>query len=160
MCLKNLQVVSCLFLLVLISWVDAGNRKNKQMWFLQLNYKDSVISLVNATLVRGVDSRSANENGSIIYTINGLGGNYTSGEITDPRIIHFDYPDSANPEILRGGTEIVQNINFTMRIPYSKDFKNIAFYKKRSGLGKSLSKEMEKGSLLGTIVLPDTGVSK
>lgn len=153
------------------SWVCLGADANNdaRIVFLRVRLKADAITLVKATTQPGTlkAPRSPGTKREIQFDlVSNSGAALWSGAMDDPSIERLEYEDPDHPGQIKVKEIKRSEVEFTVRVPWKKEARQVAFYRRGSANQKEIKQNTSPAAaeksrpdagkkLLGTVVLPD-----
>jgi hypothetical protein len=135
-----------------VSELCAQPKDVDQILFLHLRMKDGTLTLVRSATVAGVlkSRRSADKKAPFQLEVETAEGASLWGEkMTDPSVRRYEYEDPDNPGVIKSKVVQLNEVEFTVRVPFKKEARRLSFYR--------VSQPAEKGK---TLIAPDAKSSK
>ena len=147
--------VACVLSSVVSAQPNGRTNERARILFLHLKMSRGAVSYLGSSVRQGTLKISRNGQGGAeidCAVISTKGEVVFSDALQDPSIRRYEYEDPLNPGRLMSRQVILDDVEFTVRIPYSDDIRRVEFYRGRAQRGgTSLLKSPR--DLIGTVLL-------
>src|SRR5262245_34470664 len=148
----QVRLLALIYLCVGVSELCAQPKEADQIIFLHLRMKDGTLTLVRSATVPGVlkSRRSADKKAPLQLEVEtAKGASLWSETMSDPTVRRYEYEDPDNPGLIKSKVVQLNEVEFTVRVPFKKEARRLSFYR--------VSQPAAKGNRL---IAPDVKSSK
>jgi hypothetical protein len=118
----------------------AQSKAPDKILFLHLRMKDGAITLVKTATTPGLlkSHRGAGKRGPIEFELqNTEGAPLWRETMSDPSIRRYEYEDPDNPGVIKSKVVQLGEVEFVVRVPFSKATRRISFYRTEAASEKA-----------------------